>query len=175
MAGTGGAQSVGEMDSVSDSVAGNGRSESEARRIDRNLTELLQELRVAGLGVQVLFGFLLALPFSEHFKRLSGAERNLYLADVFLATLAIALLSSPVAFHRIAFRRHQKETVLRRANRMAVAGLAVLALAVTGSLVLVVSLVKSGLIVAFVGVCALTLFGVLWFLVPLRTRGHDDY
>ncbi len=151
------------------------RDESEARRIDRNLTELLQELRVAGLGVQVLFGFLLALPFSEHFRRLTAAQRDLYLADVFLATLAIALLSSPVAFHRIAFRHHQKETVLRRANRMAIAGLAVLALAVTGSLVLVVSLVKSGLVVAFVGVCALTLFGVLWFLVPIGTRRRDDY
>ena len=75
------------------------RDESEAERTDRNLAELLQELRVAGLDVQVLFGFLLSLPFTSRFTRLSGGQRDLYLACL-LAAVATALLLGPVAYHR---------------------------------------------------------------------------
>src|ERR1700733_2217873 len=98
------------------------RDESEAERLDRNLAELLQELRVAGLGVQVLFGFLLSIPFSTRFVKLSGNDRALYLATLLLATLATVLLLAPVAFHRLLFRRHQKGQLLRVGNVMAVLG-----------------------------------------------------
>src|SRR5947208_8469019 len=84
-----------------------GRHETEAERLDRNLGELLQELRVAGLGVQVLFGFLLAMPFSNRFDSLDPEQRRLYLAVLLFAALATALLTAPVAYHRIVFRRHQ--------------------------------------------------------------------
>src|SRR5438270_10396776 len=84
------------------------RDETEAERIDRNLAELLQELRVAGLGVQVLFGFLLAMPFTNIFASLDSEQHRLYVVDLLLASLATALLTAPVAYHRIVFRRHMK-------------------------------------------------------------------
>src|SRR2546429_1840116 len=97
------------------------RNESEEERNDRNLAELLQELRVAGLGVQVLFGFLLAMPFSNLFATLDPEQHRLYVVDLLLAALATALLTGPVAYHRIVFRRHQKHDLLRVANVMALA------------------------------------------------------
>src|SRR5271163_191782 len=99
------------------------RNESEAERDDRNLAELLQELRVAGLGVQVLFGFLLSLPFTNRFTRLSHGQRELYLTSLVLAAVATALLGGPVAYHRLVFRRGQKERLVRTANVMALLGL----------------------------------------------------
>jgi len=94
------------------------RHETEAQRIDRNVAELLQELRVAAIGVQVLFGFLFALPFSNAFSSLDPEQRRLYVADLLLAALATALLTAPVAYHRIVFRRHQKHDLLRFANAL---------------------------------------------------------
>jgi hypothetical protein len=99
------------------------RDESAAQRADRNLGELLQELRVAGLGVQVLFGFLLSLPFTARFARLSPGQRDLYLASLVLAAVATALLVGPVAYHRLVFRRGQKERLVRAASVMAIGGL----------------------------------------------------
>jgi hypothetical protein len=151
------------------------RHESEAERIDRNLAELLQELRVASIGVQVLFGFLLSLPFTNRFTQLSSAQRDLYLADILLAALATALLSAPVAFHRLSFRQHAKARVLRASNRLAIAGLAAVALAISGSVLLVVSFVESGTVVPVLAVVTFGMFAVLWFLLPIARRGRDDY
>jgi len=98
--------------------------ESEAERMDRNFGEPLRELRVAGLGVQVLFGFLLSLPFTNRFTRLSGGQRDLYLTCLVLAAVATALLLGPVAYHRLVFRRGRKESLVQAASMMAMAGLA---------------------------------------------------
>src|ERR1700732_5350850 len=106
------------------------RNESEAERDDRNLIELLQELRVAGLGVQVLFGFLLSLPFTTKFQKLGHGQRGLYLAGLVLAAVSTALLLGPVAYHRLVFRQRQKERLIRAANVMAICGLGAGALAV---------------------------------------------
>ena len=81
-----------------------GRKETEEERDDRNLMELLQELRVASIGIQVLFGFLLALPFSVRFTRLSLNQRHLYVAVILLTAVATAQLSAPVAYHRLNFQ-----------------------------------------------------------------------
>jgi len=151
------------------------RHESEAERIDRNLAELLQELRVASIGVQVLFGFLLSLPFTTRFSALSSAQRDLYLADILLAALATALLSAPVAFHRLEFRQHSKARVLRASNRLAIGGLSAVALAVSGSVLLVVSFVETSAIVPILSILTFAMFAVLWFVLPIRRRGHDDY
>lgn len=151
------------------------RHETEAERIDRNLTELLQELRVASIGVQVLFGFLLSLPFTTRFDALTSAQRDLYLGDILLAALATALLSAPVAFHRLEFRQHSKARVLRASNRLAIAGLAAVALAVSGSVLLVVSFVETGVLVALLAMLTFTTFAVLWFVLPIVRRGSDDY
>ena len=113
------------------------RDESEEERADRNLGELLQELRVAGLGVQVLFGFLLSLPFTNRFSHLSPGQRNLYLGTIVLAAVATALLLGPVAYHRLVFRQGEKERLVRAANVMAIAGLAAVGLAVSAAILLV--------------------------------------
>jgi hypothetical protein len=146
------------------------RDESTAERDDRNLAELLQELRVAGLGVQVLFGFLLSLPFTNRFARLSHGQRDLYLATLVLSALATALLLGPVAYHRLVFRRGQKEGLVRTASVMAIAGLAVVGLAVSAAVLLVTSFVASGATTALITVVIVCVFGSLWFALPLARR-----
>jgi Family of unknown function (DUF6328) len=146
------------------------RDESEAERDDRNLAELLQELRVVGLGVQVLFGFLLSLPFTNRFSRLSQGQRELYLATLVLAAVATALLLGPVAFHRLVFRRGQKERLVRTANVMAVAGLAAVGLAVSAAVLLVTGYVTSVLPAALITAFVTCMFGMLWFVFPLARR-----
>jgi len=144
-----------------------GRQESEAERIDRNLMDLLQELRVAGLGIQVLFGFLLSLPFSARFGRLDAAQRQLYVAAVVLAALATAQLSAPVAYHRILFRHHQKARVLQVANRLALGGLASVGLAISCAVWLVVGVVDHGAPAVLLGALAPCALVTLWFVLPL--------
>lgn len=146
------------------------RDESEAERDDRNLAELLQELRVAGLGVQVLFGFLLSLPFTSRFATLSHAQRQLYLTSLMLAALSTALLLAPVAYHRLVFRRQQKEHLIRVANVMAICGLAAVGLAISAAVLLVTGYVDHGLPAVVLSICTVVLFGGLWFALPLRRR-----
>jgi hypothetical protein len=148
-----------------------GRNESEAQRDDRNLAELLQELRVAGLGVQVLFGFLLSLPFTVRFVKLTSWQRHLYVASLLLAALSTALLCGPVAYHRLVFRRHEKERLLRTANVMALTGLATVGLAISAAVLLVVSFVLRGAPVPIIAVATVVSFSVLWFAFPLLDRG----
>jgi MFS family permease len=134
------------------------------------LGELLQELRVAGLGVQVLFGFLLSLPFTNRFPQLSSTQRVLYLIGLLLAGVATALLLAPVAYHRLVFRRHEKADLLRVANASALLGLVAVALAVSVAVFLDVSFVERGAVVPVVGVSMFALFGGLWFALPLSRR-----
>lgn len=147
-----------------------GRQETEAERVDRNVSELIQELRVAGLGVQVLFGFLLALPFTTQFVRLSHNQRRLYLADVVLAAISVALLGGPVAFHRIVFRQHEKTQLLRAANVMAGSGLVAIALAVSGAVLLITSFVSAGIAASLLTLLVVLTFTFVWLVIPLLTR-----
>jgi hypothetical protein len=146
------------------------RPETEEQRNDRNLGELVQELRVAGIGVQVLFGFLLSLPFSNRFGQLSGAQRDLYLTCVVLSAVATTLLVGPVAYHRLVFRRGLKERLVRFANQLAILGLAAIGGAVLAAVLLVTWYVggplAGGLITAVIGV----MIGGLWFAAPLVSR-----
>jgi hypothetical protein len=144
--------------------------ETEAQRGDRNLVELLQELRVAAIGVQVIFGFLLSLPFYARFTALGHAQRALYVVALLLAVVSTALLLGPVAFHRLVFRRHMKEPLVRAAHVMAIAGLAAVALTVAAAVLLVVSTVQTGLTAILVTVFTIGLFSGLWFVYPLRRR-----
>lgn len=150
------------------------RDETPEQRDDRNLIELLQELRVAGLGVQVLFGFLLALPFTTRFVQLTGPQRGLYVAILVLSAVATGLLLGPVAYHRLVFRRRQKEHLVKAANVMAIAGLATVALAVCSTVLLVVSYVDKGLPVAAISVSLFVFFLGLWFVFPLVRRRLAD-
>ena len=153
-----------------DAGSPNPRNESEAERDDRNLAELLQELRVTGLGVQVLFGFLLSLPFTNRFARLSHGQRDLYLVTLVLSALATALLLAPVAYHRLVFRRGQKEGLVRTASVMAIGGLAVVGLAVSAAVLLVTGFVASGVPAVLITVFVVCMFGILWFAFPLARR-----
>jgi hypothetical protein len=144
--------------------------ETIAERNDRNLSDLLQELRVAGLGVQVLFGFLLSLPFTNRFVKLGPSQRGLYEASVILAAVSIALLVAPVAYHRWVFRMHEKDLLLRAANTMALAGLATVALAICSSVLLVMSVVAVGWLAAILVAVTVAMFAGLWFVLPILSR-----
>jgi O-antigen/teichoic acid export membrane protein len=152
-----------------------GRNETEAERIDRNVGELLQELRVAGLASQVIFGFLLAMPFTNVFGSLDAEQHRLYVADLTLAALATALLIAPVAYHRIVFRRHKKHDLLRFANAVALGGLSCVALAISGAVLLVVSVVYDGLVAAIVAAIVAGAYFVLWYVAPHFGHRDTDY
>jgi hypothetical protein len=158
------------MDEGRGKPADDGRNESEDERIDRNVAELLQELRVASLGVQVLFGFLLSLPFTNRFSHLGHAQRVLYQASLLLAATATALLTGPVAYHRIVFRRHEKRRLLAVSNAMALCGLVAVALAISGAVWLVVSTADSGAVVPVLAAVMPVVFFGLWFVLPLVGR-----
>ncbi len=151
-----------------------GRDESEAQRLDRNLSELLQELRVAGLGVQVLFGFLLSLPFTNRFPRLSSTQEAVYLTALFLAATATALLVAPVAYHRILFHRHDKRGLIQLANVTALVGLAAVALAITAAVLLDMSVVERGAVVPAAVASIFAVFAALWLILPLARRSLPD-
>jgi Family of unknown function (DUF6328) len=146
------------------------RRETTEQRDDRNLLELLQELRVAGLGVQVLFGFLLAIPFTNKFSQLSPDQHDLYVTTLLLAALAAMLLLAPVAFHRVLFRQQQKEFLVRSANVLAILGLVTVALAVSATVALVLSYVMPGVPTVVITAVMLVLFAGLWFAFPLSRR-----
>ena len=148
-----------------------GRDETESERLDRNLGELLQELRVALPGVQVLFAFLLAVPFQAHFTEIDGFEKGVYFATLMFTAISAALLIAPSAYHRLTFHYQQKGQLVFLANRFAIAGIAFLALAMTGAIVLITDfLFDSATATAIAGGSALGLFFVLWGLLPLRQR-----
>jgi hypothetical protein len=145
--------------------------ETEAERLDRNFNELLGELRIALPGVQVLFAFLLTVPFAQGFSELSGFERGLYFAVLLLTAVASAFLIAPTAYHRIQFRQGRKREIVFFANRAAVLGLAALALAMTGAILLITHFLFGAAAAIRVGIAAGLVFGTLWYLLPLaRTR-----
>ncbi len=125
---------------------------------------------MAGLGVQVLFGFLLSLPFSVRFERLGHPQRQLYVASLLLAALSTALLCGPVAYHRLVFRRHEKGRLLRVANIMALLGLGTVGLAISAAVLLVVGFVERGAAVAVMAAVTVVCFAGLWFVFPLAHR-----
>jgi O-antigen/teichoic acid export membrane protein len=147
-----------------------GRNETEAERADRNLVELIQEIRVGMLGIQVLFGFQLTIPFDSRFRDLDPAQIDVYLASIMLSALATVLLSGPVAYHRLLFRRHDKPRLLAVANVMAVAGLAAVALAVSTAVLLVTSFVVHGATGPVLAGCTAAAFAALWFVFPVTRR-----
>lgn len=147
---------------------------TEAERNNRNLADLLQELRVAGLGVQMLFGFLLALPFTVRFAQLNAAQRDVYRISVLSAAAATVLLISPVAYHRWVFRRHEKSRLLRLANIEALVGLGMVAVSLCCAVTLILSFVGSGWIFSVFVALIIGGFVVFWFALPLLDRMHAD-
>jgi hypothetical protein len=150
---------------------GSGRDESKHERLDRNLSELLQELRVALPGVQVLFAFLLTVPFQTGFQHPTGFQERVYFATLVCTAISAALLISPTAYHRLLFRFQEKEHLVFVANRLAIAGLGFLALAMVGAIMLITDVVFGSTATVIVAtVFAFLLYLTLWCLLPLRRR-----
>jgi hypothetical protein len=148
-----------------------GRVETEEERLDRNLGELLQELRVALPGVQVLFAFLLAVPFQQNFTEISSFDKTMYFVTLLLTALSAALLIAPSAYHRLTFRYQQKHRLVFVSNRLAIAGLGVLALAMTCAILLVTNVLWGTVATTVVTtVLVLAMFCVLWVALPMRRR-----
>jgi hypothetical protein len=149
-----------------------GRDETPRERADRNLSEMTGELRVVVTGVQVLFAFLLVVPFDTGFSGIDPFERGVYFVTLILAALAAVLTIAPSASHRFLFRQDDKPHVVFVANRTVIAGLVCLALAMCGSLLLVASkLFGAAAGAATVGAAAVV-FGTFWFALPLLRRRH---
>jgi Family of unknown function (DUF6328) len=147
-----------------------GRDETDDQRLDRNLGELLQELRVALPGVQVLFAFLLAVPFQQNFTKITPFQEKTYFATLLCTAISAALLISPTAYHRLTFHLQQKRELVMISNRFAIAGLGFLALAMTGAITLITDVLFGAVTTAVFGAGALAMFVVLWGLLPLRRR-----
>ncbi len=149
------------------------RGESPPERLDRNTIELLNELRVASTGVQVMFAFLLVVPFDSRFKDLSPFETTTYFVTLMLVGMAAVLLSAPAIHHRILFRQGQKRYLIWLANYLAIAGMIFICLGFTGIAVLLSDVVIGGVAPVIAGVVAFLIISGLWFAVPLIRRADE--
>jgi Family of unknown function (DUF6328) len=152
---------------------GAGRNETQLERCDRNLVELMQEVRVVQTGVQVLFAFLLTAPLASRFPALSEFQKLTYFVTLLAAGAAAVLLIAPTAYHRILFRLGDKEHLVNVANRLTLAGLTCVALSMVGALLLVTDLLFDATAVV-AGTSALAALGCLclWCLAPLLRRAR---
>jgi cation transport ATPase len=149
------------------------RSEDEQERLNRQLEELLNEVRVAMPGVQVLFGFLLAVPFQQGFDTITSSQRLVYFATLVAAAVATAFFIAPTAYHRINFEQHEKKRIIHLGNREFLIGLVALALAMNGAVALVTDLIFKGSTLVVTVVLVGSLFATLWFGLGVvrRLRG----
>jgi hypothetical protein len=146
------------------------RGETVDQVLDRNVNELLQELRVAFTGVQLLFGFLLGLAFTQRFQELDGFDLAVYTTSLMTTALATLVLIAPVSFHRLVFRRRQKAALVVVADRLLIIGLALLVCAITSSVLLILD-VALGRGPAVLGSSLTALVGLLtWYALPLAIR-----
>jgi amino acid transporter len=148
-------------------------AETHEQRLNRELIELLNELRVTLPGVQVLFAFLLTLPLSSRYEDITSVQKGIFFATFATTAVASVFLMAPTAYHRLRFRQGDKEQMLRAANRFAIAGTALLALAISGASLLVADLSYG---FSWAIVFAAAIFGCLawcWFGLPLTRRARD--
>ena len=156
-----------------DITPSSGRRESEEERLDRNLDELLQGLRVAITGVQVLFAFLLVLPFQSGFPDVTEFQEKVYFGTLLCTALASALLIAPSARHRIRFRQGDKAYVVFSANLLTIAGLLFLALAMTGAILLVSDYLFGTLTTTLATAVVAAALLWAWFASPLLRAMRD--
>jgi uncharacterized protein DUF6328 len=147
-----------------------GRKETPHERADRNLTELLGELRVALPGVQVLFAFLLTVPFQQRFETATAFDKDVYFVTLCSTAIASILLIAPSAYHRVEFRLQDKEHIVAVANRFAVVGFFFLGIGMTGAILLVTDFLFAPITSVIVTIIAASLFMTLWYLLPIRRR-----
>jgi hypothetical protein len=159
---------------VDDRTAIARRTEEEQERLNRQMLELLNELRVAMPGVQVLFGFLLTVPFQQRFSEVNSFQRTVYVVSLVAAACATALLIAPSAYHRMMFQRHEKPTIIRMGTQQFLAGLCALAVAMIGAVVLVLDfLLRAPAPLVLAGGLAL-LYAWTWFGLAAVRRLRKD-
>jgi hypothetical protein len=151
-----------------------GRRESEQERVDRNLQEMLGELRVALPGVQVLFAFLLVVPFNQRFGDVTSFQKAIYFATLIFTTASAMCLIAPSVHHRIEFRRQDKENIVQTGNRIVIVGLTLLAVAMTGAVLFVTDVLYGEATTIVVGAGVAIAFAVLWYSFPLRRLARKD-
>lgn len=139
----------------------------ENERLNRELIELLNELRVVLPGVQVLFAFLLSIPFARGFSKLDRFDRDIYFVSLLATVLATILLITPSAYHRIVWRHHDKVDLLAVSNKLALGGIAVLAVALSCSLFMISDFVFGSVMAAVVTSVGAVTFLCMWFLLPI--------
>jgi hypothetical protein len=147
-----------------------GRDETEEERLDRNLSELLQELRVALPGVQVLFAFLLAVPFQQGFESITPFQKGAYFGTLVCTAISAVMLISPTAYHRLTFRYQQKRRLVYYSNRFSIIGLVFLALAMTGAIMLITDVLFGATATVAMTAATILVFGFFWFGLPLQRR-----
>lgn len=150
------------------------RVETEAQRLDRNWYSLLQELRVAQTGVQLLTGFLLILPFTDRFSDLDAVMRTVYLVTVGCSIGATILLIAPVSLHRLLFRRHRMETLVLSAHVLAITGTLLLGVTLAGVATIIFDAVGDRVLAWAAGGVVLVALTTFWYLWPLRYRSPRD-
>ena len=150
--------------------------ESEAHRLNRNYDDLLQELRVSQNGTQILFAFLLTVPFSKGFAEVTSLQRAVYLAALLLAALSAAMLIAPAVMHRMLFRQRRMNDLVTAASRVALGGQVLLAFAVATSVFFVTDYLYGHPLAIAMAVVVLAWTSMWFFVVPvyIRTRGHPD-
>jgi len=155
-------------------VADDGRDETETERADRNFGELLQELRVAQTGVQILFAFLLTLPFTQRWTSVGAEVHGIYLGTLISAALATVCLIAPVSHHRILFRRRRKPVLVEVGSRLAGLGLLFLSLAIVGSIFLIFDVVVGTGVGLGAAVVLAVIFLGIWYILPLLQKRQPD-
>jgi uncharacterized protein involved in cysteine biosynthesis len=150
-----------------------GRDESEEERVDRNLQEMLGELRVALPGVQVLFAFLLVVPFNQRFAQVTDFQQTIYFITLLFTTASTVCLIAPTAHHRLEFRRQHKGTIVSTGNRIVILGLGCLAIAMTGAVVLTTDFLYGDTTTIVAGVGVAVAFAALWYSIPLRRMAQE--
>ena len=150
-----------------------GRHETPIERLDRNWSDLLQELRVIQTGVQLLTGFLLTLPFQQRFGQLTHLERAAYITTAALSIAATIFLQAPVVVHRTLFREHRRKETVLVAHRLALVGMALLGAAIVGVTFLIAGVVLGPGKAAVAAVLVIALLGALWVALPLTARHRN--
>jgi uncharacterized protein DUF6328 len=148
--------------------------ESDKERHDRELIELLNELRVALPGVQVLFAFLLAVPFASGWRRTTSFQRDVFFVSFVAAAISSALLIAPSSYHRLRFRAENKGRLVRTANGLAIAGLLVLAVSIVSVVLLVADFVFGDVVADTTAGCIAGVFVLLWYGLPLVGWLRDE-
>jgi uncharacterized protein involved in cysteine biosynthesis len=150
-----------------------GRDETESERVDRNLQEMLGELRVALPGVQVLFAFLLVVPFNQRFTQVTDFQKTVYFATLLFTAASTVCLIAPTVHHRLEFRRRHKDVIVKTGNQIVVLGLGLLAIAMTGAVLLITDFLYGNTTTTLAAAGVALAFGALWYLIPLRRLGQD--